>query len=81
MMDYGGYGWHWWGWLGPIFFWLVLILVIVAAVKYLFSAGERPRSGGSGPSSSAVSVLEERYARGEINRDEFLQKRDDIARR
>lgn len=81
MMDYYGYGWHWWGWLGSILFWLVLILVVVAAAKYLFSGNVRAKSGGGDPSSTALSVLEERYARGEINRDEYLQKRDDIGQR
>ncbi len=81
MMDYYGYGWHWWGWLGSILFWLVLIVVIVAAAKYLFWGDARSRIGGSNAASSALSLLEERYARGEINRDEFLRKRDDIGRR
>ena len=36
-MDYEGYGmgWHWLGWLGMAFFWLVLVLLVLAAVKYL----------------------------------------------
>ena len=29
--------------------------------------------------SGGLDVLEERYARGEINRDEYLQKKKDIA--
>lgn len=81
MMDYYGYGWQWWGWLGSILFWLVLILVIVAAAKYLSSGLVRSKGGESASSASALSLLEERYARGEIDRDEFLQKRGDIARR
>jgi putative membrane protein len=28
--------------------------------------------------SAGLDVLEERYARGEINRDEYLQKKKDI---
>ena len=28
--------------------------------------------------SSALSILEERYASGEINQDEFLQKKKDL---
>ena len=34
-MDYEGYGmgWHWLGWLGMAFFWLVLVLLVLAVVK------------------------------------------------
>ena len=28
--------------------------------------------------SPGLAILDDRYARGEINRDEYLQKRDDI---
>lgn len=36
-MDYEGYGmgWHWLGWLGMAFFWLIPILLVLAVVKYL----------------------------------------------
>ena len=37
--------------------------------------GEHPRNGRRQP---GLDVLEERYARGEINRDEYLQKKKDI---
>ncbi len=74
-----GMGWHWLGWLGMAFFWLIPILLVLAAVKYLM--GDRrsnPPDGERKP--DALAVLEERYARGEINREEYLQKRDDLKR-
>jgi putative membrane protein len=33
------------------------------------------------PPSSALSVLEERYAKGEIQREEYLQKKNDLLNR
>lgn len=83
MMNYGmGWGWHW---FGMLVFWLVPLLVVIAlaatAIKYLFSGGARSDAGLHDGSNKALEVLEERYARGEINREEYLQKRDDLKRR
>ncbi|OYW35469.1 MAG: electron transporter RnfE [Hydrogenophilales bacterium 12-61-10] len=80
-MDYEGYGmgWHWLGWLGMAFFWLVLVLLVLAAVKYLI--GNRRSNAPDGERKpDALAILEERYARGEIDREEFLKKRDDLNR-
>jgi putative membrane protein len=65
------------GWFGPgwgllaglawTVFWVVVVLIVVSAI--------RRRPGGRPPGSSAVRLLEERYARGEISRDEFLERR------
>lgn len=52
--------------LFTIGFWVLVIAVLVALV--------RRRSDG-GPKSSALSVLEERYARGEIDQQEFMERR------
>lgn len=80
-MDYEGYGmgWHWLGWLGMAFFWLVLVLLVLAAVKYLMGNRRSNAPDGERKPDSLV-LLEERYARGEIDREEFLKKRDDLNR-
>jgi putative membrane protein len=84
-----GYGPHWdmmgWGggsWLGPfgMFLWLLFLILVIAAVVWFF---RRPdRSGGERPPvvrrPPALDVIEERYARGEIDRDEYLQKKHDL---
>jgi uncharacterized membrane protein len=56
-----------WGFVGPAF-WLVLIGLVVLGTR-----GTRTAARDAG--SPAVRLLEERYARGEITREEFLERR------
>jgi len=79
MMDYG-MGWGFGG-LGMILLWIVPLVLVLLGIKYLFpGSGNTPgrEAPDLPPSNRALSRLEERYADGEINRDEFLQKRNDI---
>ncbi len=66
------------GSMGLIFmflFWGFVIFVIIAIIKWLSGS----RSGGQDTSSkTTLDILKERYARGEIDREEFEQKRKDI---
>ena len=80
-MNYEGYGmgWHWLGWIGMAFFWLIPILLVVAVVKYLMG-DRRSNATEDEKKPDALAVLEERYARGEVGREEYLQKRDDLKR-
>ena len=56
----------------------ILIIVVIAVIVWLLVRG--PLVTGRGPSErpSALNVLKERYARGEIGREEFEQKRRDL---
>ncbi len=58
---------------------LFLALVIVALV-WLVRAILRPRdrTARAPRASAGLDLLDQRYARGEINRDEYLQKRADV---
>ncbi len=56
-----------WGFMG-IAFWILLIALIVLLVRRT-----RPSARDSG--GPAARLLEERYARGEITRDDFLERR------
>lgn len=56
--------------LFTIGFWVLVVAVVVALVR------RRPHGG---PKSSALHVLEERYARGEIDQQEFLERRRVLA--
>ena len=60
-------------------FWLVILAVIIAGAVWFVRS--RPLAGGQRSlerRSPAIEALEERYARGEINREEYLQKKRDI---
>jgi len=68
--------WWWgagWGWVGGLLFSVFWIAVIVAAVLLLRQ--EMPHLERRYGEPPALRVLEERYARGEISREEFLERR------
>jgi putative membrane protein len=72
-------GWGWWFWPHGPFFWLVIALVIAAVVWFLHTPATRSDAVAQAERHSrGLDVLEERYARGDIGRDEYLQKRRDI---
>ena len=68
-----------WGWMGyavMVVFWSLLIVVLVLWVKSWLEQG-RPGSASREP-ESAVEILKKRYARGEISKEEFEEKRKDL---
>lgn len=62
---------------GPEFFWMPLLwLAATGLVVWLVYVLVRPNRDE--PHSRALEILEERYARGEIDRDEFETRRRDL---
>jgi putative membrane protein len=79
-MWYGRFGYGhmlpWMSWVGPIamiVFWALVVTAIVFLIRYL---ARQSRSFGN--DSLALAILKERYAKGEIDKAEFEQKRKDI---
>ncbi len=70
------YGEHGHGFFGG-FMWLFWILLIVL-VSWLLKVGMSRGGNPSGKGKSALEILQERYARGEINHDEFERMRKDL---
>ena len=81
---YDSWGMHpmWGAWgigmlLIMLTFWVLVIVALVAAVRWLVHQGgdssREPRR------DSALEILRERYARGEIGKEEFDAKRRDLS--
>ena len=70
-----GHGWG--GWIfGPlmmIVFIALIVGVVVLVVRWLGGAGAGPAQGSK--PKAALEILEERFARGEIDKDEFDDRR------
>ena len=79
---------HWWytnGWWGGwvmmismILFWVLVIVGIVILIRWLATRtpGVFPGAPAGGP--SAIEILKQRYALGEITREQFQQMRRDL---
>ncbi len=84
MFDYYG-GWHWM-WIFPLLFFIVFIIAMVLLLRRggppmmrcPMCGGWRPPGWGGG--ESAKEILERRYARGEISREEYQTIKQDLER-
>ncbi|MEV4483256.1 SHOCT domain-containing protein [Micromonospora coxensis] len=56
-----------------MFGWVLLTVLLVGAAVWLLVRDARPVAGDDG--SSARRLLDERYARGELDTDEYHQRR------
>jgi len=71
--------WGFWGAWGVgmmlmmLLFWIVVIVGVVLGMRWLARVGAEPRP------DSALEILRQRYARGEIGKEEFEAKRRDLS--
>jgi putative membrane protein len=79
------WGWWWhpmWGALWPLgivvmfsvlLFWLIVLLGLFLGLRWLIGQGKASRP------DAALDILRQRYARGEIDKNEFEAKKRDLA--
>jgi putative membrane protein len=72
--DMGGGGDHWWAWLIGAVVLVLLVGLIVFAVVRMSGAGTDRTNVPERP--SAEDVLAERFARGELDEEEYRRRRD-----
>ncbi len=64
-------GWGMAGGLMMVLFWVLIVLFVVWLVREVGSTS-------SNQANKALEILKERYAKGEINKEEFESKRKDL---
>lgn len=78
LMHGGGY------WLGMGLhglFWIGLLVLVVVMVAWVARSATRPGLEGAGANGpSAREILDERFARGEIEKDEYLARKETLGR-
>ena len=77
MMDgYGMAGGFGFGGIFMILLWVLIIVGIVGLVRWV--ATSSGRGGRNGGDSKALDILKQRYARGEIDEQEFQKRKRDL---
>ncbi len=84
MFPCAGYSFGYW-WIFPLVMIVMMVLCFLMMRGRMGSMMCRPRFRGSGgyeesASDSASDVLDKRYARGEINKEEYEEKKRGIGR-
>ncbi len=65
-MMFGGYMWLFW------------FLILVGIVLLVFWLSRQNRPTESKKSEDALEILKKRYARGEIDREDFMERKKDL---
>jgi putative membrane protein len=76
MTGWGGPGGGWFG-LTHLLWWALVVVAIVLLARRAVDRGRQPPP--QPPVDRALEILRERYARGEIGKDEFEQRKRDLA--
>ena len=64
--------WMWGGFMW--FFWLAVLVAVILLIRWLIQS----KPGEQSQPENSLEILKKRYARGEIDKEEFEQKKRDL---
>lgn len=70
-----GHGPWFLGWLFPLLFWGIIAYFVFSIIRYFFSGNRTTEN------DSALDILRNRYASGEINEQEYTTQKATLSRR
>jgi putative membrane protein len=85
MYDGWGSGWGWGAWLAMalmmVAFWGIVAVLVVYVIRNVSHRPESSMGASDGGQNQALRILDERFARGEIDLDEYSQRRNALRSR
>lgn len=76
-----GYGWHMGGGLGMVLFWLAIIVLVILLARGGRLGGWLGSSDSGRPRrDKALDIVRERFARGEIDLEEYERRKAALER-
>jgi putative membrane protein len=83
--NWNGGGWGWGAWFAMGFmmlvFWGAIAAVVIVAIRSWSHPPEGSSAGGTSSEDDALRVLDTRFARGDIDAEEYASRRDLLRQR